>query len=91
MLKQYFEQINVLGLTFTYSDAGIPQGLCKAKKLYYVTTAGGPVISDEYGFGYVKALAKIFYGIAEVYQIKAEGLDIIGADVEKILNGISIE
>ena len=91
MLKQYFEQINVLGLTFTYSDAGIPQGLCKAKKLYYVTTAGGPAISDEYGFGYVKALAKNFYGIAEVYQIKAEGLDIIGADVEKILNGISIE
>ena len=24
MLKQYFEQINVLGLTFTYSETGIP-------------------------------------------------------------------
>ncbi|MCR4686225.1 MAG: NAD(P)H-dependent oxidoreductase [Lachnospiraceae bacterium] len=89
MLKQYFEQINVLGLTFTYSDAGIPQGLCKAKKLYYVTTAGGPVISDEYGFGYVKALANNFYGIDEVHQIKAEGLDVIGADVEAILNAAS--
>ena len=33
MLKQYFEQINVLGVTFTYSDAGIPQGLCKAENL----------------------------------------------------------
>ena len=86
MLKQYFEQINVLGVTFTYSDAGIPQGLCKAKNLYYVTTAGGPVISDEYGFGYVKALANTFYGIEDVHQIKAEGLDIIGADVEAILN-----
>ena len=85
MLKQYFEQINVLGLTFTYSESGIPEGLCKVKKLYYVTTAGGPVISDDYGFGYVKALANTFYGIEEVYQIKAEGLDIVGADVEAIL------
>ena len=91
VLKQYFEQINVLGLTFTYSDAGIPQGLCKAKSLYYVTTAGGQIVSDEYGFGYVKALAQVFYGIEEVYQIKAEGLDIIGAHVEAILNDAGIE
>ena len=91
MLKQYFEQINVLGVTFTYSDSGVPQGLCKAKSLYYVTTSGGPIISDNFGFGYVKALANTFYGIEEVYQIKAEGLDIIGADVESILNGASID
>ena len=87
MLKQYFEQINVLGVTFTYSDAGVPKGLCKAKSLYYVTTAGGPIISDDFGFGYVKALANTFYGIEEVHQIKAEGLDIVGADVEAILKG----
>ncbi|MCR5629082.1 NAD(P)H-dependent oxidoreductase [Eubacterium sp.] len=85
MLKQYFEQINVLGLTFTYSESGTPVGLCKAKSLYYVTTAGGPIVSDDYGFGYVKALANAFYGINDVKQIKAEGLDIIGADVEAIL------
>jgi FMN-dependent NADH-azoreductase len=91
MLKQYFEQINVLGLTFTYSESGVPQGLCKAKKLYYVTTSGGPILSDELGFGYVKALANTFYGIEEVHQIKAEGLDIIGADVEAILNGANID
>lgn len=91
MLKQYFEQINVLGVTFTYSDTGVPQGLCKAKSLYYVTTAGGPIISDAFGFGYVKALANTFYGIEEVYQIKAEGLDIIGADVEQILRDTRIE
>ena len=91
MLKQFFEQINVLGLTFTYSETGAPTGLCKAKSLYYVTTAGGPIMSDEFGFGYVKALANTFYGIKEVYQIKAEGLDIIGADVEAILAGAHIE
>ena len=90
MLKQYFEQINVLGLTFTYSETGIPKGLCRAKSLYYITTAGGPILSDDFGFGYVKALANTFYGIKEVYQIKAEGLDVMGADVDMILNSVSI-
>ncbi len=40
-LKQYIEQINVLGITFAYTSEGTPKGLCKAKKLYYVTTVGG--------------------------------------------------
>ena len=90
MLKQYFEQINVLGLTFTYSETGIPRGLCRANSLYYVTTAGGPILSDDFGYGYVKALANTFYGIDAVYQIKAEGLDVVGANVEEILNSVRI-
>ena len=53
-------------------------------------TAGGPILSDDYGFGYVKALASSFYGIDAVYQIKAEGLDVIGADVDSILSSVSI-
>ena len=84
-LKQYFELINVLGITFIYTDDGMPKGLCKAEKLHYVTTAGGTFIPEEYGSGYVKALAQIFYGIKEVSLIKATGLDIYGADAEKIL------
>ena len=89
-LKQYFEQINVLGLTFTYSETGVPAGLCRAKSLYYVTTAGGSVVDGDFGFGYVKALANTFYGIQDVRCIKAEGLDMIGADVEKILSEVVI-
>ncbi|MBP3855932.1 MAG: NAD(P)H-dependent oxidoreductase, partial [Ruminiclostridium sp.] len=85
-LKQYFEQINVVGLTFAYSDDGRPVGLCKAKKLFYVTTAGGKIFNDEYGYGYVKALAEGFYGIGETVCFKAEGLDIYGSDTEKLLN-----
>ncbi len=85
-LKQYFEQINVTGITFRYSPEGIPIGLCRAKRLYYVTTAGGTIFSEEYGFGYVKALAQGFYQIPKVLEIKAEGLDLIGADVESILS-----
>lgn len=87
-LKQYFEQINVVGVTFRYTPEGIPQGLCKAKKLTYITTAGGDFFPEEFGFGYVKALAENFYGIKDVRLIKATGLDIDGADTKKILDSV---
>jgi len=85
LLKVYLEQINVTGVTFFYTPEGIPQGLCKAEKLYYVTTVGGEFFPEQFGFGYVEALAQNFYGIRDVELIKAMGLDIIGAPVEKIL------
>ena len=88
-LKAYFEQINVLGVTFVYTPEGVPKGLCKAKKLYYVTTAGGTFFPEEFGFGYVKALAQNFYGIQDVELIKAVGLDIDTADAEEILKEAS--
>lgn len=84
-LKSYLEQINVVGITFRYTPDGVPQGMCRAKKLYYVTTAGGDFFPEEYGFGYVRALAQNFYGIETVELIKAVGLDIEGAPVEEIL------
>ena len=84
-LKQYFEQINAMGTTFDYSDEGLPIPLCKAEKLYYVTTAGGALVPYDLGFGYVKALAESFYGIKEVKLLSAAGLDIYGADVEAIM------
>ena len=84
-LKQYIENVSVNGITFEYTPEGIPSGLCKARKLYYVMTAGGDYAPDEYGYGYIKALAEGYYGITDVRLIKATGLDIIGADVEAIL------
>lgn len=80
-LKQYFEQINVVGLTFTYRD-GRPVSLCRAKRLFYVTTAGGRIFSAEYGFGYVRALAESFYGIGECVMFSAERLDEYGFDAD---------
>lgn len=85
-LKQYFEQINVMGITFEYSPEGIPVPLCRATELIYITTAGGAYVPEEYGFGYVKALAQGFYGIENIRQIKACGLDIYGADIEGIMS-----
>ena len=84
-LKQYMEKVTVNGITFEYTPEGIPKGLCKAQKLYYVETAGGDYVPDEFGFGYIQALAAGYYGINDAQLIKATGLDIVGADVEKIL------
>ena len=84
-LKQYFEQINVVGLTFTYTDSDRPVPLCRAKKLFYIATAGGPVRSHDYGFGYIKALGAEFYGVTDAVLFCAEGIDLIGADAEAIL------
>lgn len=85
-LKQYFEQINVLGITFCYTRDGFPKGLCKAERLTFVTTAGGDFFPEEYGFGYIKALAQNFYGIETVELLRATGLDLDGRDPEAILD-----
>ena len=85
VLKQYLEKINVPGITFTYTPEGIPQGLCRAAELVYVSTAGGTYVPEEFGFGYVKALAENYYGIRNVRLIQAAGLDLDGSDPEYIL------
>ena len=84
-VKQYLELINVVGITFKYSAEGIPVGLCKAGRLFYVSTAGGTYVPDTFGFGYVKALAENYYGIQDVRKIEAVGLDIDGADANAIM------
>lgn len=84
VLKNYLEKITVNGLTFAYGKNGIPYGLCNGKRLIYVTTAGGPIKYD-FGYEYITALAKNFYGIKEVLCVKAEGLDIFGADTYAIM------
>lgn len=86
VLKQYLEKVNVVGITFIYTPEGIPKGLCRAKELFYVTTAGGNYVPEEFGFGYVKALAESYYGIEKIELIQAVGLDLVGADAEQILS-----
>ena len=83
-VRAYLEEITVSGITFKYGENGIPQGLCNAEKLIYVTTAGGPIFQN-FGFEYVKSLANNFYGIQDVRLVKAEGLDIWGADTAAIM------
>jgi len=86
MLKQYFEKICVRGVTFVYTESGAPKGLCKAGKLYYISTAGGPFYEEDFGYGYVRKLALSYFGIRDFHLIKACSLDVVGADVEGILS-----
>lgn len=74
ILKAYIEQITVSGITFEYKN-GRPSGLCRAKSLIYVTTSGGPIFAD-FGYEYVKALAKGFYGISKTKAYRAMNLDV---------------
>ena len=83
-LKVFIEHIDVLKIVFDYSEKGEVVPLCKAKKLYYITTKGG-VHTDNFGFGYIQALCKTLYGIKDVILIEAENLDIQGTDVADIL------
>ena len=85
ILKTYLENISVNGITFYYDENGIPHGLCKADKLYYVTTSGGIIGDNNFGFDYVKALTTALYGVKEALCIKAEGLDLVGNDAARIL------
>ena len=88
MVKNYIEAVTVCGMTFYYTPEGRPAGLCRARKLIYVTTAGGPIMEPDFGYDYIRALADNFYGIPECIAFKAENLDIIGADVDSILEKV---
>lgn len=91
VLKTYIENINVSGIVFRYTEKGEIEGLCKAKKLIYTTTAGGPILNDDFGYGYIKYLCNNFYGIKDTTFIKAEGLDIWGADISNIMQKAKAE
>lgn len=85
LLKTYLENINIVGMTFEYDENDNPRTLSNVKKVVYLTTAGGPIISHEYGYGYVKTMFNIFYEVNDFSYIYAEKLDLVGADVEKIM------
>ena len=83
LLKIYIERIMVSGITFTYVNDE-PLGLCKGRRMIYITTSGGPMYYN-FGFDYMKAMAETFFGIQEVQLFKAENLDMEGADVTAIM------
>ena len=85
-VRAYFEQVCITGLSFRYSPEGFPISLCKAKRMIYVTTAGGPIFDGfNFGYDYCKALCEGYFGVRDCLCVKAEGLDIDGADVDAIM------
>ena len=85
VLKLYLENITVAGITFRYTSDGKPESLCRAKTMDYVTTSGGYIGQNDFGFSYIHALARNFFGIRTIRRYTAEGLDIFGADPDEIL------
>ena len=83
-LKLYLENIYVTGLVSEYSETGQPHGLCRARKLWYVTTAGGPYVPD-FSYACIRSMARDYFGIPETELIAAEMLDIQGYDAEDIV------
>ena len=86
VLRSYFEAVTVTGVTFHYTPEGFPASLCRAKKLIYVTTAGGPIGEYNLGFDYVKALSQLYFGIQDVVCFCAERLDLVGANVDDLMD-----
>lgn len=84
LLKVYLEAVACVGLTFYYDENEVAQTLCRARKLYYVSTGGGE-LKKQYGYEYVKALVQEFYHIPEVHGFFAEKLDLMESDPEAIM------
>lgn len=87
-LKIYLEQIAVAGVSFKYVN-GKPNGLCKAQKLTYVTTSGGPIFAD-FGYTYIKTLAQVFYGIEKTVAVRAMNMDVEMISAQDLLERAKI-
>ena len=83
-LKVYLEWASMLGITFRYTQEGEQVGMSQARELVFITTAGGPIGGQNYGFDYLKGLAAMF-GIPSARCLSAQELDIQGNDPEAIL------
>ena len=80
------EQLCVNKLTFCYNEKGMPCGLTNVKKVVYLTTAGGYIGNNNFGFDYIKGVFSTLFGVADISFFSAEGLDIYGNDPEKIVS-----
>lgn len=83
-LRVYIEHISVSGVTFRYTPQG-SVGQCKAKKLLFLTSAGGPAVGAEEGRSYMEAMTR-FWGIREFEYVIAEMQDVQEVNREEFLH-----
>jgi len=88
ILKAYIDYITVTGITFKYTAAGAV-GLCNGKKAVHIVSRGGyystePYSNFEMGDRYLRTLLG-FLGIKDITTISADGLDVVGNDVNAIV------
>lgn len=78
VLKVFFERISVCGITFADTESGNTVGLCRAKKVLYITTRGMEIADGdvrEQATPYIKALCWL-WGMGEVITLSAIGMDV---------------
>ncbi|MBR2769930.1 MAG: NAD(P)H-dependent oxidoreductase [Solobacterium sp.] len=86
LLKIYFENICVDGITFESTEQGLA-GLCHADPLVLLTTRGGFTETgseDDQATSYIKALSRLL-GFRNPATIGASGMDVWGYDWQKAL------
>ncbi len=69
ILKVYLEHVCVTGITFHYVGYET-QGLCKAKKAVYISTAGGFVGAHHLGEEYIQTVFQAMFSIPEFHTIR---------------------
>jgi len=88
ILKAYIDYICVTGITFKYTAEG-SVGLCANRKAVHITARGGEYAEEpgariEMGDRYLRSIFA-FLGITDFQTVSADGLDIVGNDVEAIV------
>ena len=86
ILKAYIDYISVTGITFKYTAEG-PVGLLNNKKAVHIVSRGGEYGDAPYEMGdrYLRTILG-FFGVTDVQTVAIENVDVIGADVEGIVN-----
>lgn len=80
-LKAFFENMSLYGVTFE-DNGHTCVGLCKCKKVMYITTRGMDVETGsprEQGSSYLMALSTL-WGLGEVTTVAAKNLDYLSTD-----------
>lgn len=84
VLKAFFENMSLYGVTFT-DNGSTCTGLCKCKKVMYITTRGmniGTGSLQEQGSPYLRALSTL-WGLGDVITVSAHNLDYLSAEEVK--------
>ncbi len=91
ILKAYIDNICVGGITYKYTEQG-QVGLLENKKAIFFNSRGGiyansPVENCE---KYMKDIMT-FLGINDFKSVSIDGVDIIGSDIDKIVNDAKVK
>lgn len=89
VLKMYIEHVFVGGLTYKGTEHGL-EGLAKGEKALFIQTAGGFIGEKDPGKEYLKYVLETL-GIDDFDSVLVGFLDVVGANVDEILEEATLE